>query len=141
MITITFEFETIQEAQMALERIHPTHAAVTPEVVKAAKVVAPKPVKAEAPVAPTPTATETATSTPPAEPVPNEPAAESPSEPLIPDVTYDDVAALVIKYSKLHGRPATVEVLKPFGITSLPGAKPEQFAAIHAAFALELGSV
>lgn len=96
-----------------------------PKAPKAAKVE-----KAEKPAA-TPPASETATTTPEA-PAATEPAAESHSE--APAVTYDQVAAAVITYSKKYGRPAAVEVLKPFGITALPSAAPEQFGPIKLAF-------
>jgi hypothetical protein len=101
--------------------------------------------KAAAPAPKPPKAAAAASATPKAPTAPAEPPAASPSEPATAPadatVTYDDVAALVIKYSKTNGRPAAVELLKQFGITSLTAAKPEQFAAIAGAFAIETEAV
>jgi hypothetical protein len=85
---------------------------------KAAKAPAPKP-------SPAPAAA-------PSEPV--APVAETVAPTAPSEVTYDDVAALVIKCSKANGRPFTVDLLRPFGITALPAAKPEQFADILRVF-------
>ena len=90
----------------------------------------PKAVKPPKP-APAPAATPAATEPTPA-PAPPAPAVESLSEPAA--VTYQQVADLVVRYSRQHGRPATVAKLEPHGITALPAAKPEQFAAILATF-------
>lgn len=86
------------------------------EKAKEAPAPAPKPAPAAAP-------------SEPAAPVAESPAQTAPSE-----VTYDEVAALVIKCSKANGRPFTVDLLKPFGITALTAAKPEQFADIKRVF-------
>ena len=51
-----------------------------------------------------------------------------------PSISYDDVAKLVIACSKANGRPFVVELLKPFGITALTGAKPDQYADIARVF-------
>jgi len=129
VINITLNFETIAEAQNALERLQGAGAAkaeataIIQKAAKVAKVEDPKP-------APIPTVSETA-STPPVVVATPEPAAASPSEPT---VTYDEVAALVLAHMKVHGRPATVAMLKPFEITALTGAKPEQYASIKSAF-------
>ena len=100
-------------------------AAKAEAVPKAAKVETPKPTSA------TPADAPSGATAPAAQP------AESSASELV----YDDVAALVIKYSKVNGRVKTVEVLKQFGITSFTAAKPEQFAAIAEAFTAELASV
>jgi len=130
VINITLNFETIAEAQNALERLQGAGAAkaeataIIQKAAKVAKVEDPKP-------APIPTVSETASTTPPVVVATPEPAVESPSEPT---VTYDEVAALVLAHMKVHGRPATVAMLKPFEITALTGAKPEQYASIKAVF-------
>jgi hypothetical protein len=131
--------------------------AKVPDPVYAEKITTPKPPKAEKP-APTQPVKETAGSTlqPPA-PVVDDSAKASPSDPKpasakapatgtsattpTTEVTYQDVADLVIKYSKANGRPTTVKVLEQFGITALPQAKPEQYTAIAGVFAIELGLV
>lgn len=134
MINITLQFETVAEAQAALERMYPTvsapaaaaqaEAAIT-KAAKPAKVADPKP-------APTPTAPETVTATPAAESAPAAPATEAPSEPTGP--TYDDVAKVVLSFIKDKGKPAAVAIFESLGLKSLPAAKPEQYAAILAAF-------
>lgn len=93
---------------------------------------APKPVKAAAAPKPQP-AEPVASATPPVETAPAQPTAASPVSTPAVTMTYDQVAAIVIKFSKANGRPAAVEAMKPFGITSLTQAKPEQYAAIAAA--------
>lgn len=102
----------------------PTPVADAPKAVKP-----PKP----QPAAPAPASTPAATEPTPA-PAPPAPAVESPSEPEPATVTYQQVADLVVRYSRQHGRPATVAKLEPHGISALPAAKPEQFAAILATF-------
>ena len=99
------------------------------------KAAAPTPIAKVVPTPkPAPAVADVATAAPQVPTAPAAPIVESPSEPAATGVTYKEVADIVVAYSKAHGRPATVEVLKGFGITALPSAKPEQYAAIKDAF-------
>lgn len=134
-IQVTLSFES-QADLVAFFTKGALPVSVQAEATKAIEKVAkaPKPAlaeKAEEKPAATPPASETATTeTTPEEPAATEPVAESPSS----VVDYQDVAAVVIEFSKKHGRPAAVEKLKPFGISALPSATEDQYAAIKAAF-------
>ena len=136
MIKVTLEYPDVESFMAAMAKLSPTTTApVVPATVAVEEPVkAPKPakvVKAEKPAA-TPPASEMATS-PTTESAASAPVSESHSE-----ISYDDVAALVIKCSKANGRPFVVDLLKPFGITSLTAAKPEQFADIKRVFEVAL---
>lgn len=128
-IQVTLSFET-QEDLMAFFSKGATTVTEVKEVPKAPKAA--KVEKAEKPASTQPVSETVTTETTPAASAPSEPAADSPSEPE--PVTYDQVAAVVISFSKKHGRPAAVELFKPFGITALPSATQEQYAPIKAAF-------
>lgn len=125
MFEVTMKFPT-QAALLAFFAGQPQAVEAPAPIAEAPKAVKPPKLQAAAP-APTPTA--------PVAPavVSTETATESPFEPA-PAVSYQQVADLVVKYSRIHGRPATVAKLEPHGISALPAAKPEQFAAILSTF-------
>lgn len=134
MINITLHFETVAEAQAALERMYPTVSApaaaaqaeaAIEKAAKPAKVSAPKPVV-------TPSAPPESEPTPSTVGAAAEHVVEDAQEPTGP--TYDDVARVVLDFIKAQGKPAAIAKFESLGLKSLPAAKPEQFASILAAF-------
>lgn len=49
------------------------------------------------------------------------------------DLSYQQVADLVMKVSRTKGRDAAIGIFKQFGVGKLPEAKPEQYADIYKA--------
>lgn len=128
-MTVTITNQAQLAAVMAALGAAPAPAAATPGPAAVEKVATKEAVKAEAPKSePAPVAK------PEAAPIP--PTAEAPAapEPKVESsaVTFEDLKKAFLDLAKVN-REAAVMLLADNGCAKLTEAKPEQFAALHAA--------